>query len=144
GEEIEKGLVGEKSSLAMLPTFVTRRPKGTETGPFLALHFGTGSHLRVVMIYLNSGKIERTRQKRYFVSEERRTKGTGEELFAFIGGCVKDFLDTELSDFADRESPFPLSFAFAFPIEQTGIREGKLIKWTKGWDIPDVEGRNLV
>eukprot|EP00475_Leptophrys_vorax_P013026 TRINITY_DN1941_c2_g2_i1.p1 TRINITY_DN1941_c2_g2~~TRINITY_DN1941_c2_g2_i1.p1 ORF type:complete len:364 (-),score=7.94 TRINITY_DN1941_c2_g2_i1:137-1228(-) len=37
-----------------------------------------------------------------------------------------------------------LGFTFSFPCDQTAINGGKLIRWTKGFNIPDTEGRDVV
>jgi hexokinase len=38
---------------------------------------------------------------------------------------------------------FRLGFTFSFPVEQSGINKGKLIRWTKGFDIQDAIGKDI-
>ena len=37
-----------------------------------------------------------------------------------------------------------LGFCFSFPVEQTARDVGTLIKWVKGFDNPEVVGRDVV
>ena len=41
------------------------------------------------------------------------------------------------------EENFQLGFTFSFPVEQIGINTGKLIRWTKGFDIHDAIGKDV-
>jgi len=36
-----------------------------------------------------------------------------------------------------------LGFTFSFPVQQLGINKGNLIRWTKGFDIPDAIGKDV-
>lgn len=37
-----------------------------------------------------------------------------------------------------------MGFTFSFPISQVGLNKGILIKWTKGFNASDVEGKDVV
>jgi hexokinase len=59
-----------------------------------------------------------------------------QEFFDFLAQKLASFVANESSDFA----PLPgqkreLGFTFSFPINQTSVASGKLIKWTKGFHI---------
>ena len=59
-----------------------------------------------------------------------------QELFDFIAAELEKFVGTEGEDFhlpdgRQRE----LGFTFSFPVHQTSISSGTLIKWTKGFSI---------
>ena len=43
----------------------------------------------------------------------------------------------------ENGSKMPLGFCFSFPMEQLGINEGKLITWTKRYDVKDAIGQNI-
>ena len=52
--EMKKGLASfQNQTLKMLPSYVTKRPAGTETGTVLALDLG-GSNFRICLKYLNT------------------------------------------------------------------------------------------
>jgi hexokinase len=69
--------------------------------------------------------------------------GTGEELFDYIADCLSKFLkDNE--DLRQSEKEYNLGFTFSYPCEQNAIDHGILQRWTKGFDVKDVEGHNVV
>ena len=84
---------------------------------------------------------------------------TAEELFGFLAKQIELFLKEHHEDhFAShirrRESPnapegftdeeiFRLGFTFSFPVQQSGINKGTLIRWTKGFDIADAVGKDV-
>jgi hexokinase len=62
-----------------------------------------------------------------------------QELFDFIATCLAKFVSSEPEEFR----PLPgrkreLGFTFSFPVRQTSIASGTLIKWSKGFSIEDV------
>ncbi|XP_020243885.1 hexokinase-4, chloroplastic-like [Asparagus officinalis] len=70
---------------------------------------------------------------------------TTEELF--------DFIASELARFAAKESArfrWPqgrkgeIGFTFSFPVRQTSIDSGILIKWTKGFAVSGTAGKDVV
>jgi hypothetical protein len=69
--ELSKGLQSTGQTIKALPSFVTRRPTGRETGTYLALDLG-GTNLRVCEVVLLGGEQGkfRMRQKKYTVSDE--------------------------------------------------------------------------
>lgn len=67
--ELNKGLQVPGSTIKALPSFVTRLPKGDETGTFLALDLG-GTNLRVCEVVLEGHGKYRMRQKKYTISDE--------------------------------------------------------------------------
>lgn len=84
---------------------------------------------------------------------------TARELFAFLAKQIELFLrehhakhfeshvrrrntSSTLLSYRD-EHIFRLGFTFSFPVKQLGINKGKLIRWTKGFDIPDAVGRDV-
>lgn len=42
-----------------------------------------------------------------------------------------------------EEEVFDLGFTFSFPVNQVGINKGTLIRWTKGFNVPDAVGRDV-
>lgn len=62
-----------------------------------------------------------------------------QDLFDYIAEALAKFVATESENFQlspgrQRE----LGFTFSFPVRQTSICSGALIKWTKGFSIEDV------
>jgi hexokinase len=59
-----------------------------------------------------------------------------QELFDFIAAALAKFVGTEGEDFQLPEGrQRELGFTFSFPVNQTSISSGTLIKWTKGFSI---------
>lgn len=73
------------------------------------------------------------------------------ELFAYLAKQIENFLKTHHEEHysAHQNNPqianfFDLGFTFSFPINQIGINKGKLIRWTKGFDIKEALGQDVV
>jgi len=137
--EARKGLAGETSSLAMLPTFVTKRVTGEEKGDFFALDLG-GTNFRVLRLTLEGGgSVGPVKQGKYNIPDSIK-QGTGEQLFGFIADAVATFLARECGG----NPTGVLGFTFSFPVEQTALNSGKLLVWNKGFSASDVVGRDVV
>ncbi|CAK7218763.1 hexokinase [Sporothrix eucalyptigena] len=140
--ELDKGLSVEGGSIPMNPTWVMSFPDGYETGTFLALDMG-GTNLRVCEITLTDQKSEfDIIQSKYRMPEELKT-GQSEELWDYIADCVHQFVETHHEDLTKLDK-LPLGFTFSYPATQNYIDEGILQRWTKGFDIAGVEGKNVV
>ena len=125
----------------MNPTWVMGYPTGYETGSFLALDMG-GTNLRVCEIILPEAKGEfDIIQSKYRMPEELKS-GTSEELWAYIADCLQQFIEYHHED--EELEKIPLGFTFSFPATQEYIDHGVLQRWTKGFDIADVEGKDVV
>lgn len=66
-------------------------------------------------------------------------------LFDFIAEALAKFVATE----GEGYHPAPgrlreLGFTFSFPVWQTSIASGTLIKWTKGFSIDDAASLNYL
>ncbi|KAL9308937.1 putative hexokinase [Arabidopsis thaliana] len=68
------------------------------------------------------------------------------QLFGFIASTLASFVANEepglfpLEQGRKRE----IGFTFSFPVKQTSIDSGTLIKWTKGFNVSGMEGKNVV
>ncbi len=137
--EMEKGLAGKSSSLKMIPTYVDR-PTGNEKGKFLALDLG-GTNFRILKLKLmGKGRVGASKVKKFLLDKKRIT-GSGDSLFDFIARCIKSFLK---ENSLGKEERLDLGFTFSFPVEQTGIAAGRLLRWTKGFDAKGVLGNDVV
>jgi hexokinase len=138
--EFKKGLDSDKEIFKMIPSYVESRPTGNETGTFLALDLG-GTNFRVCMVQLEGRGSIRMSHKKFTVSEVLK-KGSGEQLFDFFAECVALFC---LENHLDAvNSQLAMGFTFSFPVNQTCINHGKLVKWTKGFECNGVEGEDVV
>ncbi|CAG8565733.1 2457_t:CDS:2 [Cetraspora pellucida] len=140
--EMDKGLEKTGMNVAMIPSFVTGVPTGKEVGTFLALDLG-GTNLRVCEIAFEGERIIKVKQHKYRVTETQKT-GSARQLFDFIADCVDKFLAEFITDYTENAKIFKMGFTFSFPVEQTAINQGNLIKWTKGFTCSDSENKDVV
>ncbi|KAK9450512.1 hexokinase-domain-containing protein [Limtongia smithiae] len=147
--EAQRGLRLPGQSMPMLPSYVTSVPTGEEKGVFLAVDLG-GTNLRVCSVHLDgNGKFKIVASKSPLT--KKLMTGTAEGLFSFIAEQVRDFLAKHIDERFAEEQPhagstghyFKLGFTFSFPVVQTGINSGTLLRWTKGFDIPDAIGPDV-
>lgn len=139
--ELAKGLTEEGGDIPMNPTWCMGFPTGNETGTYLALDMG-GTNLRVCEIYLpeEKGEFDIT-QSKYRMPEELKT-GTAEELWEYVADCLQQFI--EFHHEGEKLDKLPLGFTFSYPATQDAIDHGVLQRWTKGFDIDGVEGKDVV
>ncbi|KAK6430316.1 hexokinase, partial [Oleoguttula sp. CCFEE 5521] len=139
--ELDKGLSKEGGSIPMNPTWCMGFPTGYETGTFLALDMG-GTNLRVCEINLPEEKGEfDIIQSKYRMPEELKT-GNADELWGYVADCLQQFI--EYHHEGEKLDKLPLGFTFSYPATQEYIDHGILQRWTKGFDIDGVEGKDVV
>ncbi|CAG9769174.1 unnamed protein product [Ceutorhynchus assimilis] len=139
-DNIQRGLKKDThptSIVKCFPTYVQDLPKGTEKGKFLALDLG-GTNFRVLMIELDIGKCD-MKSDVYAIPNELMV-GTGTELFDHIAQCLADFVEKQ----GLQGEVLPLGFTFSFPLVQRGLRSGILVRWSKGFNIPEVVDGDVV
>ncbi|XP_058722281.1 hexokinase-2, chloroplastic isoform X2 [Vicia villosa] len=144
--EMQAGLSSEDGpGLPMIPTYVHTLPTGNEKGLFYALDLG-GTNFRVLRVELG-GKDDRvvsTQFEQVSIPHDLMS-ATSEELFDFIALGLAKFVAKE-----DGKFHFPpgrkreIGFTFSFPVKQTSIDSGILIKWTKGFAVSGTVGRDVV
>lgn len=129
-EEMDAGLAGRKSSLMMIPSFISiDRPVKTGT-PVVVLDAG-GTNLRAAVVTLDGqGKAE--------IGEFRKSEMPGTR--AEIG--AEDFFEA----FAEFVLPFAersdnIGFCFSYAAEVTPDCDARLIRWSKQIKAPEVEGQ---
>ena len=59
-------------------------------------------------------------------------------MFDYIAEALAKFVATETEDLhPEPNKQRELGFTFSFPVKQTSIASGTLIRWTKGFNIED-------
>ncbi|KAK4791481.1 hypothetical protein SAY86_031894 [Trapa natans] len=144
--EMHAGLASEGGSkLLMLLTFVDNLPSGREKGTYYALDLGD-TYLMALRVQLGGHRpsILAHDVERQSIPEHLMTS-KGEDLFNFIASVLEQFIERE-----QNGSGFPLdkrrnlAFTLSFPVKQTSISSGILMKWTKGFSIDDMVGKEVV
>ncbi|XP_057469890.1 hexokinase-2, chloroplastic [Actinidia eriantha] len=144
--DMRAGLAADGGSdLQMILSYVDSLPTGNEKGLFYALDLG-GTNFRVLRVQLG-GKDERvvaTEFDQVSIPQELMF-GTSEGLFDFIASGLAKFAKKEggkyhLPHGRKRE----IGFTFSFPVKQTSVDSGILIKWTKGFAVSGTAGKDVV
>uniref|UniRef100_A0A6N2KRG9 Phosphotransferase n=1 Tax=Salix viminalis TaxID=40686 RepID=A0A6N2KRG9_SALVM len=132
------------SKLKMLISYVDNLPSGEENGLFYALDLG-GTNFRVIWVLLGGrdGGVVKQEFEEVSIPPHLMT-GSSDALFDY-SYSVANFVATE----GEGLHPSPgkqreLGFTFSFPVRQTSISSGNLIKWTKGFSIDDTVGEDVV
>ncbi|TKY64439.1 Hexokinase-1 protein [Spatholobus suberectus] len=144
--EMHAGLASESGSkLKMLITYVDNLPTGSEEGLYYALDLG-GTNFRVLRVQLGGKDGGIINQEFTEVSiPSNLMVGTSEVLFDYIAAELGKFVAQENQDFqVPPGSKRELGFTFSFPVMQTSIASGNLIRWTKGFNIDDTVGQDVV
>ncbi|KAB2024285.1 hypothetical protein ES319_D06G077200v1 [Gossypium barbadense] len=144
--EMHAGLASEGGSkLKMIISYVHNFPTGDEKGLFYALDLG-GTNFRVLRVHLGGKESRVVKQEFEEVSiPAHLMTGSSDELFDYIASALAKFVATE----SDSQHVSPgrqreLGFTFSFPVRQTSISSGTLIKWTKGFSVEDTVGQDVV
>ncbi|CAO2178443.1 unnamed protein product [Urochloa humidicola] len=132
-------------SLKMLVTYVDALPSGDEKGLFYALDLG-GTNFHVLRVQLGGKDKRIIKQKSKGVSiPQHLMSGGSDELFNFIAAALAKFVASEGEEYHLPEGmQRQLGFTFSFPVKQTSIASGTLIKWTKGFSIDEMVGMDVV
>ncbi|KAL4284121.1 hypothetical protein GQ457_16G002940 [Hibiscus cannabinus] len=159
--EMHAGLASDGGSkLKMLISYVDNLPTGSclermvkvsrekncdEKGMFYALDLG-GTNFRVLRVHLGGkeGRVVKQEFEEVSIPPYLMT-GSSDELFDYIASALAKFVATEsdslhVSPGRQRE----LGFTFSFPVKQTLISSGTLVKWTKGFTVEDTVGEDVV
>ncbi|GLT82145.1 hypothetical protein SLE2022_005550 [Rubroshorea leprosula] len=142
--EMHAGLASEGGSkLKMLLTFVDNLPTGCEKGTYYALDLG-GTNFRVLRVQLggeNSSIVDQDVQRQCI--PEHLMTGTSEDLFDFIASSLLQFIERKENGSEQSQQTRELGFTFSFPMKQTSVSSGILIKWTKGFAIENMVGKEV-
>ncbi|CEF60199.1 Hexokinase family and Hexokinase, N-terminal domain and Hexokinase, C-terminal domain-containing protein [Strongyloides ratti] len=140
-KEFDLGLKygSEKSSIAMLPSYVPALPDGSEVGEYVAIDL-SGKNLRIMLLTLSGHKADPVAVSCNFMVSQNVMKGTGDQLFNFIVNCLQKFL----REFNLESTSLPIGFVFSYPCELLSIRSARLLWWTKGFDIKDCLQKDVV
>ncbi|KAI1765761.1 hypothetical protein GGR53DRAFT_488949 [Hypoxylon sp. FL1150] len=156
--QMNEGLQHDGTSMSQIPTYVTGVPNGTEKGLYLAVDLG-GTNFRVCSIHLNGDTTFNLTFSKVAIPKELMVAKHASDLFGFLAKQIELFLRTHHEDHFEAhvrrrqtvstpegyrdEHIFRLGFTFSFPVRQVGINKGTLMRWTKGFDIPDAVGKDV-
>jgi hexokinase len=118
-----------------------------------------GTNFRVCSIQLHGDTTFSLTQSKVPIPRELMEAKTAKELFSFLAKQIELFLKKHHEEHFEAhirrrqtvstpegyrdENVFRLGFTFSFPVHQIGINRGTLIRWTKGFNIPDAIGQDV-
>lgn len=144
---MDEGLTSKEQKrecMPMIPTFVSRIPTGKENGLYLAGDLG-GTNFRVCSVRLNGDHTFSLTQSKSRIPSELMKGNQGLELFRYLAKKVGAFLKEHHADYScATDGRLKLGFTFSFPVNQQALDKGTLIRWTKGFDLPNVVGKDIV
>jgi hexokinase len=130
--EMGRGLTGGASSLAMIPSYLYPLARIPPDRPVIALDAG-GTNFRVSRIcFSRSGEIHAEGTRKVPMPGTRGRVG-GLEFFDEIAATVIPLLD-----YGPVEG---MGFCFSYPTEISKDTDGRLLRFSKEVDAPEVEGR---
>lgn len=136
---LRKGLSEPGQAVPMIPTFAFGYPTGEEKRDFIAIDLG-GTNLRVCHVKLKGhGNFEVT-QSKYRLLEEQKHE-YGQKLLDFCAECLMTFFANHFPN--GTPEGMALGFTFSYPILQDKIEHGVLVRWTKDFGNPNIEGRDV-
>lgn len=130
--EMDLGLAGENSSLAMIPTFISIDKPVPTFKPVIAIDAG-GTNLRVATVVFDrdgNPKISNLAKHKMPGSVEKLSKNEFFEKFVEF-----------IVPFADKTDS--VGFCFSYPAEISPDRDGRLLSWTKEIQAPEVVGEYI-
>jgi|WetSurMetagenome_2_1015567.scaffolds.fasta_scaffold17042_3 hexokinase len=130
--EMENGLSGNESSLAMIPTYISADMDIPVNELVIVIDAG-GTNLRVASIVFDDDRRARIDDFSNYPMPGSEKEVLSSEFFQQLAGYIRPFLYTSSK----------IGFCFSYPAEISPERDGRLIKWTKELKSPDVVGRYI-
>jgi hexokinase len=128
-ERIAEGLASDGRAIACIPAWFPPPPEGL-SGRAIVLDTG-GTNMRAALITLDGRRssIDAGPLERRLPVREQRLDHDG-------------FFDVQAALIAELDLPkdLPVGYCFSYPSDVHASRDAKLIRWTKGIDVPGVEG----
>jgi len=128
--EMAHGLAGEKSSLAMIPTYISPPQKITPDLPVLAVDAG-GTHFRAARVTFTRDQGPVLDHYRRFPMPGTEEAVSSSQFFQQMAGYVQD-----LAEKCQR-----IGFCFSYPVEMLPSRDGRVIKMAKEMRVSGISGR---
>ncbi|NLF22477.1 MAG: hexokinase [Lentisphaerae bacterium] len=128
--EMEAGLAGRASSLPMIPAYLTTDAAVPADQPVIVLDAG-GTHLRVGVVRFDAAG-------RPAISRFTRHRMPGTEAPLTADAFFNTLADTLMPVIAEADR---IGFCFSYRAEITPDGDGRLLRWSKQIQAPEVEGR---
>ena len=128
-QKVENGLNNHNTEIQCIPTYIKPKTLGVE-GQATVLDLG-GTNYRAAVVSFKDGKADIYPPNGWSKDlSVMKTKGfTANQLYAEQASFLKDIKMPEKS---------PIGYCFSYPAECLPDGDAKLLRWTKGVDIPEM------
>lgn len=131
-EEMEKGLAGDKSSLKMLPTYITMDGEIPLKEPVIVMDAG-GTNFRVAVIHFDREKKPVIENYRLYPMPGTQGEISKEEFFTTMAKYIAPVLDKSRK----------IGFCFSYATEILPNKDGRLLQFSKEVRVKDLIGDTI-
>ncbi len=131
-DEMQKGLAGRKSTLAMLPTYIETGKEIPRNKPVIVMDAGGTNFRAATVVFGDDGKSTISDFKLFEMPGLKSRVGRT-EFFSTMAGYIKHVADKSDS----------VGFCFSYPIEMFPNKDGRLLFFSKEIQAPEVEGQMI-
>ncbi len=131
-DEMEKGLAGRDSSLAMLPTYIEMERELPRNRPVIVMDAG-GTNFRVATVTFKDQGDPEIADFRVFPMPGIKKEVSRQQFFGTMAGYVADIISKSES----------VGFCFSYPIEMFPSKDGRVLHFSKEIKAPEVVGQMI-
>ena len=131
-DEMDKGLAGRDSSLAMLPTYIETERELPRNTPVIVMDAG-GTNFRVATVTFKDQGEPDIADFRVFPMPGIKKEVSRPDFFGTMAGYVADIVDKSDS----------VGFCFSYPIEMFPSKDGRVLHFSKEIKAPEVVGQMI-
>jgi len=131
-DEMDKGLAGQESSLAMLPTYIETERELPRDKPVIVMDAG-GTNFRVATVCFKTQGTPEIADFQVFPMPGVKEEASKAHFFGTMAGYVADVID---------KSP-NIGFCFSFPAEMFPSRDGRVLYFPKEIKAKEVVGQMI-
>ena len=131
-DEMNKGLAGEESSLAMLPTYLDIERELPRNTPVIVMDAG-GTNFRVATVVFQDQGAPTIADFRVFPMPGVKKEVSKEHFFGVMAGYIGDIVDKSSQ----------IGFCFSFPAEMLPNKDGRVLYFPKEIKAKEVVGQMI-
>jgi hexokinase len=131
-KEMDRGLAGRKSSLAMLPTYLDIDRKIVRNRPVIVMDAG-GTNFRVATVAFTADQGAVVENFRVYSMPGIKKAVGRDEFFGTMAGYVADVLETSRN----------IGFCFSYPIEMFPNKDGRALYFSKEIKADEAAGQMI-
>jgi hexokinase len=127
--EMQRGLVGKKSSLEMIPTYIETGVEVPTNKRVIVIDAG-GTNFRVAIVYFDDNKKAVIENLRLYKMPGVEREVGKDEFFKIMAGYIKDAANASQN----------IGFCFSYPVGMLPHKDGRLIRFSKEIKAKEVVG----